>query len=36
MPPSKETLMPNINAVVNEQIRRLARREITANTKRLW
>ena len=25
--------MPNINAVVNEQIRRLARREITANTK---
>jgi DNA-binding transcriptional regulator YiaG len=25
--------MPNINAVVNEQIRRLARREITAHTK---
>jgi DNA-binding transcriptional regulator YiaG len=25
--------MPNINAVVNEQIRRLARREITASTK---
>lgn len=25
--------MPNINAVVNDQIRRLARREITANTK---
>ena len=25
--------MPNINAVLNEQIRRLARREITANTK---
>jgi DNA-binding transcriptional regulator YiaG len=25
--------MPNINAAVNEQIRRLARREITANTK---
>jgi DNA-binding transcriptional regulator YiaG len=33
MPPSKEIPMPNINAVVNEQIRRLARREITANTK---
>jgi DNA-binding transcriptional regulator YiaG len=27
--------MPNINAVVNEQIRRLARREITAKTKTL-
>ena len=25
--------MPNINAVLNEQIRRLARREITASTK---
>lgn len=25
--------MPNINAAINEQIRRLARREITANTK---
>src|SRR4051812_46572601 len=25
--------MPNINAVLNEQIRRLARREIRANTK---
>ncbi len=25
--------MPNVNAVINEQIRRLARREITASTK---
>src|SRR4051812_45160967 len=25
--------MPNVNAVLNEQIRRLARREIRANTK---
>ena len=26
--------MPNVNAVLNEQIRRLARREISANTKK--
>jgi DNA-binding transcriptional regulator YiaG len=31
--PSRSPFMPNINAVVNEQIRRLARREITASTK---
>jgi DNA-binding transcriptional regulator YiaG len=33
IPTKRSPFVPNINAVVNEQIRRLARREITANTK---
>src|ERR1035437_11194295 len=33
LPPKEQLAMPNINSVVNDQIRRLARREINAGTK---